>query len=137
MQSEIIQNIIEFFENCDEVIAVYLFGSYSKGKERKGSDVDLAVLLKHSVVSYENEFKRKYTVGLGSLLRRDFHIVTMNKAGEQLMAQIFKHGKCILNHQPRLLSRFKMSTYSRIAEFNYHRDRMKLGFLHRVMGETS
>jgi len=135
VKSEIIQKIIQFFENREEVIAVYIFGSYARGKEQIGSDIDLAILLNNDFISQKNALTKKYSLGLVRNLRKDFHIVIMNKAGEQIICQVFKYGKCILNRQPGLLNLFKMISYSMIVEFYYHRNIMQKGFVRRITGE--
>ena len=45
MTSGIIKKINQYFKERNEVMAVYLFGSYARGKERRDSDIDLAVLV--------------------------------------------------------------------------------------------
>jgi predicted nucleotidyltransferase len=117
-------------------MAVYLFGSYERGKEQRDSDLDLAVLLDHEEVRRKDDLMREYSVVLARLLRKDLHLVTMNDAGEGLTAQILKNGQCILNRKPELLSRFKMVSYAMIAEFTDHRNRMKKGFVRRLFGES-
>lgn len=136
MKSDIIKKIASFFKDRPEVIAVYLFGSYARGKEQRDSDLDLAVLLDHEEVRRQDDLMREYTVGLARVLRKDLHIVIMNNAGEGLTAQILKNGQCILNLKPELLSRFKMVSYAMIAEFADHRNRMKKGFVRRLFGES-
>ena len=135
MKSDILKKIGSFFEDRPEVIAVYLFGSFARGKEQRDSDLDLGVLLDHEEVRRQDDFMREYTVGLARVLRKDLHIVIMNNAGEGLTAQILKNGQCILNRKPELLSRFKMVSYAMIAEFADHRNRMKKGFVRRLFGE--
>jgi predicted nucleotidyltransferase len=136
MRSDIIKRVSPFFENHPEVIAVYLFGSYARSRERRDSDLDLAILLDNGAVPRLNELKRQYIIDLARILRKDLHLVIMNNAGEGLVAQIFKYGQCILNQNPELLSRFKMVSYAMIDEFAYHRDQMKKGFIHRLFGES-
>lgn len=136
MRSDIVEKVTPFFEDQPEVIAVYLFGSHARGREQRDSDLDLAVLLEHGEVPHLNELKRQYTIALARMLREDLHLVIMNTAGEQLVAQIFKYGQCILNQKPESLSRFKMVSYAMIAEFAHHRDQMKKGFIRRLFGES-
>ena len=136
MKSDIIKKISSFFKNRPEVIAVYLFGSFARGKEQRDSDVDLAVLLDHEEVHRKDHLMREYTVGLARVLRKDLHIIIMNNAGELLTAQILRNGQCVLNCKPELLSRFKMVSYAMIAEFADHRSRMERGFVRRLFGES-
>lgn len=134
MKSEIIKTIKRYFKDNNQVIAVYLFGSYAKGKEGKGSDLDIAILLNYGTDQHLNDLKRKYSIGLARILRKDIHILVMNSAGEEIMAQVFRYGQCILNRKPEELSNFLMVRYAMIAEFAYHKKMMRKGFTHRIIG---
>ena len=136
MKPEIIRKIAVFFQDRPEVNAVYVFGSYARGREQKGSDLDLAILLDYGVVRRLNELKKEYVVHLSRILRKDLHLVILNNAGEEVVAQVFKYGQCIFNREPEILSRFKMVSYAMIAEFAYHRNLMKKGFIHGLFGES-
>jgi predicted nucleotidyltransferase len=136
MKPEIIRKIAVFFQDRPEVNAVYVFGSYARGREQKGSDLDLAILLDYGVVRRLNELKKEYVVHLSRILRKDLHLVILNNAGEEVVAQVFKYGQCIFNREPEILSRFRMVSYAMIAEFAYHRNLMKKGFMHGLFGES-
>lgn len=128
--------IAAYFGKRPEVVAVYLFGSYASGHEKKQSDVDLGVVLEQRVVSSKRALEAAYIIGLGKLLRKDFHIVIMNDAGEGILAQIFKRGRCIFLQSPEMLSRFKMVSYSLIADFGFHRSLMERAFISRTLKVT-
>ena len=128
--------IASYFKVRPEVVAVYLFGSYAPGREKPFSDIDLGVLLDHKSLPKKNDLETIYTVELGRQLRKDFHIIFMNAAGEILLSQIFKRGKCIFQRNPRLLSRFKTASYSRIADFGFHRKSMERAFISRILGAS-
>jgi len=134
MQSGIFNKIALYFENRPEVVAVYLFGSYASGHEKKQSDVDLGVLLEERVVSSKRALETAYIIGLGKLLRKDVHIVIMNDAGEGILAQIFKRGRCVFIQNLESLSRFKAVSYSLIANFGYQRSLMERAFVSRILG---
>jgi uncharacterized protein len=123
----------KYFEKRPEVVATYLFGSYARGLEKQSSDIDLGILLDHEAMSDENELRKTYSVGLGLLLLKDFHLVIMNNAGEGILSQIFKHGKCVFKRKPKILSRFKTIRYAMIAEFGHHRNLVQMGFVSRIL----
>jgi predicted nucleotidyltransferase len=77
----LIDKIAEYFTEKPEVAAVYLFGSYARGREKQGSDVDLGILLDRDVSSGENELRTTYLTDLARILRKDLHIVMMKDAG--------------------------------------------------------
>ena len=45
MNKKLSKIISDYFKNKDEVIAVYLFGSYAYGKNQPFSDIDIGILL--------------------------------------------------------------------------------------------
>jgi len=44
MNKKLSKIISDYFKNKDEVIAVYLFGSYACGKNQPFSDIDIGML---------------------------------------------------------------------------------------------
>lgn len=131
-KNKLIEKIKSYFEERSEVVAVYLFGSYSQGYEKPFSDIDLAILLKHESTPQKNELTTRYTIELGRLVRMDFHILIMNQAGEMILSQIFKNGKCIFQQFPQLLTKFKTAAYAKIADFGFYRKPMEKAFLSRI-----
>ena len=134
MDPVLIEKIAHFFEDRPEVVAAYLFGSYARGHAGPSSDVDVGVLIDQGKIPKDEDVTMTYTVGLGRRLRKDFHIVIMNHAGEGILAQIFKHGKCIFERDSEMFARFKTSMYSRIADFGYHRELMEKALVSRILG---
>ena len=128
-----VNKIAEYFSAKEEVIAVYLFGSYAKGREKKRSDIDLAILLDRNVLSRQGELSTVFLTDLGRMLRKDLHIVIMNCAGEGILSQIFKHGKCVFQRDAQVLSNFRTASYSLIAEFGYSRAIMEKSFVSRIL----
>lgn len=127
------QRIVRFFEARPEVLAVYLFGSYARNREKETSDIDLAIFVDPHGKVDESELKRNLIVGLSRVLRKEIHPVVLNHAGEMLSAQVFKYGSCLYNSKPHILSRFKAEQFSKIADFAYLRKIMEKGFTRKVM----
>jgi predicted nucleotidyltransferase len=131
--SEIEDKIVRYCKDREKVIAVYLFGSYAKGKEHASSDVDVGVLLGGSSLDFFKERRKDYLIGLGRATRKDVDPVILNSAGEELLRQVFAKGKCILNKNSKKLAAAKMVMISRIAEFAYYRNQMQSGLIRRIM----
>jgi hypothetical protein len=127
------KRIIHFFEAQEKVIAVYLFGSYARGRAGDRSDIDLAILIDRDAKVDKFELKRNIMIGLSKILRKEIHLVILNTAGEVLSAQVFKHGKCLYNAKPGVLSKFSMVQFSKIADFAYLRNIMEKGFTRKIM----
>lgn len=133
MPNQLAKRIKTYFKNKEEVIAVYLFGSYAEGRESLFSDVDIGILITKNDRSFSREKRNRYMIELTKILRKDIHPVILNSASEELMRQIFLKGKCILINDSKKLSRYKMVTFSKIAEFAQYRGQMQLGLIKKVM----
>ena len=127
------ENIKSFFENEKDIVAVYLFGSYAGGKERTSSDVDLAILFDNRDRETVNQRLDKYLVALSRNLRKDVHLTTMDFAGEEILKQIFKKGKCVVVNDPKKMAYFKMMALSKIVSFHYYHSQMQSGVVRKVM----
>lgn len=109
-----------------EIVACYLFGSRAAGKERAGSDVDVAFLLESAVATADySGLKMAYLTRLGMLLRLDIHPLIMNDAGEVVLEQIFRKGVPVYGCESLECIRFRMIQSSLIAEFTPIRNRME------------
>ena len=135
MNKKLSKTISDYFKNKDEVIAVYLFGSYASENNRPFSDIDIGILLNLVDQKFANQQKIRYMTELSRILRKDIHPVILNSASEVLMKQIYSKGKCILINDSKELSKYKMTMYARIADFAYYLDKMQKGFIRRTMEE--
>ena len=133
MNNELIEKLTAYFNTTSEIIAVYLFGSYAGGKEHSSSDIDIGLLFNASDPSLIKEKADTVMIDLSRILRKDIHPVILNLAGEELLRQIFLKGKCILDKNPKKLVRFKMTTFSRIADFAYYKNQMQSGLIRNIM----
>ncbi|MBT8369405.1 MAG: nucleotidyltransferase domain-containing protein [Deltaproteobacteria bacterium] len=125
--------IKSYFESENDLVAVYLFGSYAAGNVRSGSDIDLAILFDIRKRAAVNRRLDKYLIDLSRLLRKDIHLTAMDFASEALLKQIFSKGKCIIVNDAKKMAYFKMIAYSKIAGFNYYRCKMQSGVIRKVM----
>jgi uncharacterized protein len=127
--------ISDYFSNKDEVVAVYLFGSYASGKNRTFSDIDIGILLNRADPESVNQQKMGYLTELSRIIRKDVHPVILNFASEVLMKQIFSKGRCILINDSKKLAKYKMTMYAKIADYAYYLNKMQKGFIRRTMVE--
>ena len=127
------ERIIRFCEARPEIVAVYVFGSRTRGQAKETSDIDLAIFVDPDKKVDEFELKRDLMVSLSRVLQKEIHPVILNHAGELLAGQVFKYGKCLYNPKPVLLSRFRAAQISKIADFAYLRNIMEKGFTQKVM----
>jgi len=133
MNNNLKDPLIHYFLDKPEVIAIYLFGSRATGKADHSSDVDIGILLDTKDQAKQTRRRKQYMLDLANSLKKEIHPVILNYAGEELMRQIFTHGKCILVKDQKKLSLFKMTAFARIADFGYYRTRMQSGLIRSIM----
>src|ERR1039457_2399135 len=120
---EIKTHIADYCATRPEIVACYLYGSRAAGKERAGSDVDVAFLMDTTVLpaDYFN-LKMSYYSGLERQLRLDIHPLIMNDAGEVVLGQVFGKGEVVYQQNPEALRSFRRHKLPLIAEFSYYID---------------
>ena len=133
MSNKLKQKIINYFKNKEEIIAVYLFGSYAEGKERYLSDIDIGILMDSKDRDFVTRRRNDYMVELARILRKDIHPVILNSASEELLKQIFSKGQCIIVNNSRELAQYTMVMFVKIAEFAYYRRQMQSGLIRKVI----
>ena len=124
--------IKDYFNDKKEVIAVYLFGSFAHGKEKKLSDVDIGIILDQMDEDNLIEKRNFYMTELGRILRKDIHLIILNQTSEALLKQVFSKGKCLIVNDKFKHAEFKMVAFSKIVEFNFYREQMEKGFLSKL-----
>jgi len=126
MISDIISN---YFKDQKEIISVYLFGSYSENKERPFSDIDIGIIAGFNDIDTVRGKMDGFLLELSRILRKDVHLVLLNSAGETLLNQVFRKGRCILINNQKELSIYKMNMFSKITNFNYYKHMMQNGLI--------
>jgi len=80
------------------VIAIYVFGSAATGKDRSGSDIDLAVMV---AGAFSGMDRVEMETALSNLLYRDVDLVVFGQTTTLLQHQILKYGRLIYEATPR------------------------------------
>ena len=135
MKNNLIEKLTAYFNTKFEIIAVYLFGSYAKGKEHHSSDIDIGLLFDTRDPLLLKKKVDTVMLDLSRILRKDIHPVILNLAGEELLRQVFLKGKCILVRDSKKLAHYKMTAFSRIADFAYYKNQMQTGLVRNIMGD--
>lgn len=87
-----IRYIIESAEKKESFYSLVVFGSYAKGKNKKGSDLDIAIFIPESSDKKPIE-KELSDAKLKSLLDMDIHIIKKDEFLEMLLADYENLGK--------------------------------------------
>ena len=92
MQNIEFQNLTPIFRRKKRIAAVYLFGSTATGRDRRGSDLDIAIITKKTISGRE---RLRIEADLSSRLRQDVDLVVFGQAAPLLQHQILKYGRLI------------------------------------------
>ena len=108
-----LKKISNYFTNRNDIIAVYLFGSTAKGKERKTSDLDLAVLFEEGLDLYQRfQAKLQMANDLEDHLKTKIDLVDLRSADLFFIHQIMRN-KMLL---------YERDTYGRVSfEVDYRK----------------
>lgn len=127
-----------YCDNKPEISACYLFGSYASGKNRSGSDLDLAFLVRPELGEGQiDQLRSAILVELGRRTRLDIHPLIMNTAGELVLGQVFTKGVCLYQRDGNALKRFRRQKMPMIAEFSYYVDVMRAQLAARYGGPVN
>jgi predicted nucleotidyltransferase len=99
MNSPDVAKIREYLLSQDAVVAAYLFGSFAAGGNRRGSDIDIAVLLDDEVDRKDyGGVKLLVTVNLMKALSYDaVDVVILNAASPLLSHEVIKKGTLLFS----------------------------------------
>jgi predicted nucleotidyltransferase len=122
-----------YFPTQTDVLCVYLFGSVARGKERRGSDLDIAVLF-DSGVPTEQHTQRQLALmdDLSRLVDRDVDVVVLNKASCFMRFQILRSGRRLYERSNRREHEFESRAIREYFDFLPVRRRLEETLVSRV-----
>lgn len=92
LSGEMFDALAAYFAGQPHVAAAFLYGSQSRGTAHTGSDVDVAVLLKHDAPT-DPMLRLRYTNELMDLLNRSHvDVVILNQASPLLVHRVARDG---------------------------------------------
>jgi predicted nucleotidyltransferase len=111
--------LVEYIKkSVPSLIALYRFGSQTKGTARPASDVDLAILSRVAL----SELRRfELAQDLAIQLHRDVDLVELRSASTVMRMQILSTGTCLTSVDEQARREFEMYTYSGYARLNEER----------------
>ncbi|NGZ02035.1 MAG: nucleotidyltransferase domain-containing protein [Nitrospira sp. WS238] len=111
--------LIEFIrQTIPDFIALYRFGSQTKGSARPDSDVDLAVLARYPIPAL-----RRFELAqeLATQLHSNVDLVDLCTASTVMRMQVVSTGECLASPDDAARREFEMYTYSGYARLNEER----------------
>lgn len=127
MKTDSLKQIKDYFKDREEVTAVYLFGSTAAGSEISSSDIDIAILLKHGVNPYKPDIQLKIMSDLELLLKKRVDVVLLNSADPILEHQVRKHGKVLIDKNPKVRITYEVEARKKYFDYIYrHNNYMRI-----------
>ena len=115
------EKLIEFSKKNPAILAAYIFGSTATKKNRSGSDVDIALMIKQPIPGM---IKVEWETALSNALLQDVDLVIFDQVGPLLQHQILKYGKIIYESVTK--ERIKQEVFAR-------RDFLETRFFFKVL----
>lgn len=111
--------LIEYLnKSVPGLIALYRFGSQTKGTARPDSDVDLAVLARDPILAIR---RFELAQDLAIQLHRDVDLVDLRSASTVMRMQVVSTGTCLNAPNESARREFEMYVYSDYARLNEER----------------
>ena len=133
---EYIPSLIEKLKTDGDIVGIYLFGSYAKGKQTPVSDIDLAILLDRGFPPGRYFEKKLELLAITtSVLKTDeVDLVILNEAPPALAYRVLSDGRLLLEQKDRKDQRvsFQVRTYDRYFDFKPVEKILHEGLIRRI-----
>ncbi len=126
------EKIVSVLEKEPPVLFAYLFGSYARGKQTDGSDIDVAVYLDRLEKDplYSSRLALKIENALESKISADVRI--LNGARLRFRHQVLKFGKLIYSKDEKARIDFEVHSIRRYMDFKPYLDRYNKARMERL-----
>jgi predicted nucleotidyltransferase len=132
---ELLPLLPNYLEKDKDSCLTYLFGSFASGKERKLSDVDIAVLLKEGIEPLEKQLNLLAEITF--ILKTDeVDLVILNRAPIALQYTIISGGKLLVNREDKLRRDYEEKVSQDYLDSEYLRTEHQKYLFQRLKGES-
>jgi len=111
-----------------DVIAVYQFGSQTRGELRPTSDIDLAILARELI---PDEQRFEIAQELATQMHRDVDLLDLRTASTVMRMQVLATGQCLETRDDQAKAEFEMYVYADYARLNEERKELLKGITQR------
>jgi len=115
------KRIVDFTSRYVDIVAIYIFGSVATAKNRSGSDIDVAIMVRGQV---KGMGRVQLETSLSNFLGKDVDLIIFGEATPLLQHQILKYGCLIYERDPKERMR---------QEIAARREYLDTTFLYRVI----
>ncbi|HKV07999.1 MAG TPA: nucleotidyltransferase domain-containing protein [Thermoanaerobaculia bacterium] len=129
IDSDVLQKAADLLDQRFGLDTLWLFGSEAEGKERQGSDVDLAALFRRQPKGLELLDAR---TELEEILHREVDLVDLDHASPILGMQILRRGRLLVDRNPRRRFAFSSRTLSMYEDLKIVRREGEQVLLERI-----
>lgn len=113
---EAVGKLKEFMSDDQNVYFAFIFGSYVKGKQKKTSDLDIAIYFKNPPKGVD----LLYLINtLSDLTGKEIDLVILNSASAFLRHQVMKYGSPLVVKDRNVYMRFREKTISDYDEYKF------------------
>ncbi|MEW6184439.1 MAG: nucleotidyltransferase domain-containing protein [Thermodesulfobacteriota bacterium] len=106
----------EWLGKDDNVIFALVFGSFSKGRHKADSDLDIAVFFKTPPEGLDLLFYRSH---LSEKAGKEVDLAVLNRASAFLRHQVMKYGLLLLTKDQSVYGRFREKTIFDYQEYQF------------------
>jgi len=121
ISEDLSKRTIDFLSRHVNIVAIYIFGSVATAKNRSGSDIDVAIMVRGQVNGME---RVQLETSLSNILRKDVDLIIFGEATPLLQHQILKYGDLIYERDPKERTRQEVAA---------RREYLDTTFLYRVI----
>ncbi len=114
--SDTIARLKEFLESDANVCFAFIFGSYAKGRQKKGNDIDLLIYFKNVPEGIDLLY---FINALSDLINKEVDLVVLNNASAFLSHQVMKYGIPLIIKDGITYMRFREQTISDYDEYKF------------------
>ncbi|MBI4688977.1 MAG: nucleotidyltransferase domain-containing protein [Nitrospirae bacterium] len=134
MKTTLLNQIKDYFEDVEEVTAVYLFGSVAARKEKTTSDIDIAILLKSGINPYKPvDLQLRIMSDLDMLFKKRVDVVLLGFADPVLEHQIRKYGKVLIDKIPKVRFAYEVDARRKYFDFIYRHNNYMKALKNRIL----
>ncbi len=109
--------LVDYFENNEDILAAYIYGSYGTADQTPLSDVDIAVLLKQQLQDNFNKQLEIYSKVSEITGSDDVNVLVLNNAPIILQFRVIKTGRLLFSRAQDQLADFQEFVCKLYADF--------------------